>query len=73
MKDLTPIFLPIFRPMFLNRVDEIVLFKRLTLEEVENIVELLAHDLSKRLAERQIKIEISNAAWHFIEGLFSAS
>ena len=55
-----------FRPEFLNRVDDIVLFKPLTLSEVEQIVALLIQDLSKRLAERQIKIEISAAAQHFI-------
>jgi ATP-dependent Clp protease ATP-binding subunit ClpB len=55
-----------FRPEFLNRVDDIVLFKPLTLSEVEQIVGLLTEDLSKRLAERQIKIEISDAARHFI-------
>jgi len=55
-----------FRPEFLNRVDDIVLFKPLTLGEVEQIVALLAQDLSKRLADRQIKIEISDAVRHFI-------
>ncbi len=55
-----------FRPEFLNRVDDIVLFKPLTLDEVEQIVALLTRDLSKRLAERQINIEISDTARHFI-------
>jgi ATP-dependent Clp protease ATP-binding subunit ClpB len=55
-----------FRPEFLNRVDDIVLFKPLVLDEVKQIVALLIKDLSKRLAERQIKIEISDAAQHFI-------
>ena len=55
-----------FRPEFLNRVDDIVLFKPLTLDEVEKIVALLTQDLSKRLAERRIRIEISDAARHFI-------
>ncbi|WDN88580.1 ATP-dependent Clp protease ATP-binding subunit ClpB [Desulfosarcina sp. BuS5] len=55
-----------FRPEFLNRVDDIVLFKPLTLDEVEQIVALLTQDLSRRLAERQINIEISDAARHFI-------
>ena len=43
-----------FRPEFLNRVDDIVLFKPLTLNEIEQIVGLLTQDLSNRLAERQI-------------------
>ncbi|RLC33856.1 MAG: ATP-dependent chaperone ClpB [Deltaproteobacteria bacterium] len=55
-----------FRPEFLNRVDDIVLFKPLTLGEVEQIVALLVQDLSKRLAERQMNIEISDTARHFI-------
>jgi ATP-dependent Clp protease ATP-binding subunit ClpB len=55
-----------FRPEFLNRVDDIVLFKPLTLDEIEQIVTLLTRDLSTRLAERQINIEISDAARHFI-------
>ncbi len=55
-----------FRPEFLNRVDDIVLFKPLTLDEVEQIVALLTQNLSMRLAERQINIEISDAARRFI-------
>ncbi len=55
-----------FRPEFLNRVDDIVLFKPLTLDEVEQIVGLLIQDLSKRLAERNLKVEISDEARKFI-------
>ncbi len=55
-----------FRPEFLNRVDDIVLFKPLTLAEVEQIVTLLIGDLARRLKERQIHIEISDAARHYI-------
>ena len=51
-----------FRPEFLNRVDDIVLFKPLTLQEVEQIVGLLTQDLSRRLEERQVKVEITDAA-----------
>ena len=43
-----------FRPEFLNRVDDIVLFKPLTLEEIEQIVELQIDDLRRRLADRRI-------------------
>jgi len=55
-----------FRPEFLNRVDDIVLFKPLTLSEVEQIVGLLTKDLSGRLADRNIQIEIADAARKFI-------
>lgn len=51
-----------FRPEFLNRVDDIVIFKPLTLEEVEKIVDLLIRDLSRRTEERQIRIEVTDAA-----------
>jgi len=55
-----------FRPEFLNRVDDIVLFKPLTLEEVEQVVTLLIQDLTKRLEERQIKVTITDDARKFI-------
>ncbi len=55
-----------FRPEFLNRVDEIVMFKPLTLDEVEQIVLLLVNDLAKRLEERRIRIEITEEACKFI-------
>jgi len=48
-----------FRPEFLNRVDDIVLFKPLTLEEVEKIIDLLTQDLARRLKDRRIKLEMS--------------
>ena len=51
-----------FRPEFLNRVDEIVLFKPLTLGEIKKIVELLLGLLRARLAERHIELELSDAA-----------
>jgi len=55
-----------FRPEFINRVDDIVLFKPLTLSEVEQIVGLLVRDLSRRLEERNVRVEISDAARKFI-------
>jgi ATP-dependent Clp protease ATP-binding subunit ClpB len=55
-----------FRPEFLNRVDEIVLFKPLTQAEVEQVVELMLGDLRARLAERQISLEVSEEALRFI-------
>jgi ATP-dependent Clp protease ATP-binding subunit ClpB len=51
-----------FRPEFLNRVDDIVLFTPLRMEEIKQIVDLLTQDLKKRLADRQVKIELSDAA-----------
>jgi len=51
-----------FRPEFLNRVDEIVVFKPLSLEEIEKIVDLLLDELKKRLAEKNIKVELTEAA-----------
>ncbi len=51
-----------FRPEFLNRVDEIVLFKPLTLAELKTIVELQLDLLRDRLAERHIELELSDAA-----------
>ncbi|RMH16817.1 MAG: ATP-dependent chaperone ClpB [Acidobacteria bacterium] len=51
-----------FRPEFLNRVDDIVLFKPLRLEEIKQIVDLLLEDLRGRLADRGITIELSEAA-----------
>ena len=55
-----------FRPEFLNRVDEIVLFKPLTQAEVEQVTELMLDDLRARLAERQVSLEISEEALRFI-------
>jgi ATP-dependent Clp protease ATP-binding subunit ClpB len=55
-----------FRPEFLNRVDEIVLFKALTLMEIKQIVVLLTVEIQKRLSERQISFSVSDAAAEFI-------
>jgi ATP-dependent Clp protease ATP-binding subunit ClpB len=55
-----------FRPEFLNRLDEIVLFKPLTEGEIEHIVELMFNDLRSRLAERQMTLEITPAARRYI-------
>ena len=51
-----------FRPEFLNRVDEIVLFKTLTLEETKQIIDLQLALLHHRLAERHITLEMTDAA-----------
>jgi ATP-dependent Clp protease ATP-binding subunit ClpB len=55
-----------FRPEFLNRVDDTVLFKPLTQEEITRIVDLLAEGLRQRLAERRIGLQISDAAKRLI-------
>jgi ATP-dependent Clp protease ATP-binding subunit ClpB len=51
-----------FRPEFLNRIDEIVLFKPLSLSEITSIVDLLLADVTKRLTDREISLEVSDAA-----------
>ena len=51
-----------FRPEFLNRVDDIVLFKPLTEPEIERIVELMLNDLRSRLADRRMTLEVSEDA-----------
>ena len=55
-----------FRPEFLNRLDEIVFYKPLTKENVSAILELLLADLSKRLAEKQLLISVTDTAKDFI-------
>jgi ATP-dependent Clp protease ATP-binding subunit ClpB len=55
-----------FRPEFLNRVDEIVLFKPLTLEEIEQIVDLQIDDVASRLAERRLRFDVRPAARELI-------
>ena len=51
-----------FRPEFLNRVDEIVLFKPLTLNEIKKIVDLLLNLLRQRLGERRLSLDLSDSA-----------
>ena len=51
-----------FRPEFLNRIDDIVLFHSLTLEQIGNIVEIQLERVRERLAERGISLEVTGAA-----------
>ncbi len=51
-----------FRPEFLNRVDETVLFKPLSLEEIEQIVGLLIADVNKRLADKRVTVSLDPKA-----------
>jgi ATP-dependent Clp protease ATP-binding subunit ClpB len=55
-----------FRPEFLNRIDDTVLFTPLTMGEIENIVELMLAELRARLADRNVTLEISEDARRFI-------
>ncbi|MGC2241948.1 MAG: AAA family ATPase, partial [Acidimicrobiia bacterium] len=55
-----------FRPEFLNRVDDIVLFKPLTLSEIERVVDLMLDDVRERLAERHMTLEVEESARRFI-------
>jgi ATP-dependent Clp protease ATP-binding subunit ClpC len=51
-----------FRPEFLNRLDDIVVFHELTAEQLRNIVDLMAKDLQERLAERKLGVELTEKA-----------
>ena len=55
-----------FRPEFLNRIDEIVFYKPLTKTEITSIVDLMLHSLENRLADKQLKLEVTPEAKNFI-------
>ncbi len=55
-----------FRPEFLNRLDEIVFYKPLAKSEIGSIVDLMIKDLSRRLEDKQIKVEITDNAKAYI-------
>ncbi len=55
-----------FRPEFLNRVDEIILFHGLTLEHLKQIVDIQLEQLAKRLADRKMTLKVSDAAKEYI-------
>jgi ATP-dependent Clp protease ATP-binding subunit ClpB len=55
-----------FRPEFLNRVDEVVVFRALTEAELEKIVEIQLEGLRRRLAERRITIEVNKKAYAYL-------
>ena len=55
-----------FRPEFLNRLDEIVFFKPLTRENIRGIVDLLAADLQKRMAQKQLTVTLTDAAKDYL-------
>ena len=55
-----------FRPEFLNRLDEIILFKPLSKENITGIIDLLMMDLNKRLQDRELKIELTDPAKNIV-------
>ena len=55
-----------FRPEFLNRLDEIILFKPLTKDNISGIIDLIIEDLNKRLEDRQITIRLTDEAKKFV-------
>ena len=55
-----------FRPEFLNRLDEIILFKPLTKDNIGHIVDLLLADLNRRLADQELTIELTPEAKQFV-------
>ena len=55
-----------FRPEFLNRLDEIVMFKPLTKNNIQGIISILMDDLNKRLADKELKVELTEEAVKYI-------
>ncbi len=55
-----------FRPEFLNRLDEIIMFKPLTKNNIGNIINLLIDDVNRRLSDKELKVELTNEAGEYI-------
>jgi ATP-dependent Clp protease ATP-binding subunit ClpB len=55
-----------FRPEFLNRLDEIIMFRPLTKDNIGNIIGLIVADLNKRLSDREINVELTDAARQYV-------
>ncbi len=55
-----------FRPEFLNRLDEVILFKPLTKDNIGNIITLLVNDVNKRLANKELAIELTDKAKEYV-------
>ena len=55
-----------FRPEFLNRIDEIIMFKPLTRDDISSIIDLMMADMNRRLAERQLSVELTEEAKKYI-------
>jgi ATP-dependent Clp protease ATP-binding subunit ClpC len=56
----------VFRPEFLNRIDEVIVFHKLTKEEITSIVELLLKRIRESLAERELSLNLSDSAADFL-------
>jgi ATP-dependent Clp protease ATP-binding subunit ClpC len=56
----------VFRPEFLNRIDEVIVFHKLTKEEISSIVELLLKRIRESLAERELTMNLSESAADFL-------
>src|SRR4029453_11103890 len=56
----------VFRPEFLNRIDEVIVFHKLTKEEITEIVELLLKRIRESLAERELSLNLSDEAADFL-------
>ena len=55
-----------FRPEFLNRLDETIMFKPLTKANITNIIDLLVKDLNHRLADKELSVELTSAAKNYV-------
>ena len=55
-----------FRPEFLNRLDEIIMFKPLTKDNIYDIIDLLLNDVNERLTERELCVELTETAKHYV-------
>ena len=55
-----------FRPEFLNRLDETIMFKPLTKENISGIIELLVADVNRRLEDRELSIELTDEAKAYV-------
>jgi ATP-dependent Clp protease ATP-binding subunit ClpB len=55
-----------FRPEFLNRLDEIIMFKPLTKDNIGNIIKLMMDELNERLKDRRIRVELTPEAENFV-------
>ncbi len=55
-----------FRPEFLNRLDEIIMFKPLAKGDIEDIIAIMVANLNKRIADRELSIEVTDAAAEYI-------
>ena len=55
-----------FRPEFLNRLDEIIMFKPLTKENISGIIDLLLADINRRIADKELELSLTDTARDFI-------